>query len=165
MQNVIEKETEEEIMIRDTGEISPKKICFICTGNTCRSPMAEAVLNFLSNGKYFAVSAGIAARNGDTITPSSLCALEKAGILPCPERDYREHKATLLDDFICESCDKLIVMTEAMYDNLFMSLSAKYREKLSVMSREIPDPYMYPQEVYERTLAEITASVKEMFGL
>ncbi len=165
MTNEIIRETEMSRRESIPEANEPKqKICFVCTGNTCRSPMAEAVLNFLGNGKYFAVSAGTAARDGDTINERSLRALEKAGILPCPERDYREHKAIQLDELICEACDRIITMTEGQYSTLFMTFPS-YRDKLSVMSREIPDPFMCSQEIYDKTLEEITLSIKEMFSI
>ncbi len=164
MINELEKETNPKTDIKTEEPSNVRKICFICTGNTCRSPMAEAVLNFLGNGKYIAVSAGLGAREGDPINERSVCALEKAGILPSPESDYREHRARQLDDILCEACDKLIVMTEGQYLNAFMRFP-NYRDKLSVMSREIPDPFMCSQAFYDKTLEEIILSLKEMFDI
>ncbi len=141
-----------------------QKICFVCSGNTCRSPMAEAVLNYLGNGKYTAISAGIFAREGDPINERSLKALEKAGILPMPHRDYREHKAVVPDALMCEGCDKIITMDESHYLWL-CDRFPEYKEKFSVMCRVIPDPYMYPQEFYDITLENIMLCLKEMFAL
>ena len=55
--NDISQETEFEI--EKGGVDAPKTVCFVCTGNTCRSPMAAAVLNQLGKGKYRAFSAGL----------------------------------------------------------------------------------------------------------
>ncbi len=62
-------------------------ILFICTGNTCRSPMAEAVArHWLDKGllgedkQYFATSAGVAASEGWPPTPEAVEALADLGI-------------------------------------------------------------------------------------
>ncbi len=61
-----------------------KKIVFICTGNTCRSPMAEYLLKkVLKEGKlrgFKVCSAGIGAKKGNSINPKSAQVLEEQGI-------------------------------------------------------------------------------------
>ena len=61
-----------------------KKIVFVCTGNTCRSPMAQLLLaKYLSEQKlkgYDVRSAGTAAKKGDTINPKSAQVLSENAI-------------------------------------------------------------------------------------
>ena len=61
-----------------------KKIVFVCTGNTCRSPMAQLLLDNHLKGlklKGFDVrSAGTAAKKGDVINPKSAQILQENGI-------------------------------------------------------------------------------------
>ena len=61
-----------------------KKIVFVCTGNTCRSPMAQLLLDNRLKGlklKGFDVrSAGIVAKKGDVINPKSAQVLQENGI-------------------------------------------------------------------------------------
>ena len=61
-----------------------KKIVFVCTGNTCRSPMAQLLLDKHLKGlklKGFDVrSAGTAAKKGDVINPKSAQILQENGI-------------------------------------------------------------------------------------
>lgn len=93
-----------------------KKIIFVCTGNTCRSPMAEHILcRALEERelKGFSVSsAGIAARNGDTINPKSAQVLEEHGL------PFDGFFAKLLDEkSLCEAF-AVVCMTEEQKDIL-----------------------------------------------
>ena len=61
-----------------------KKILFVCSGNTCRSPMAEAILRSKIKErkiKWWDVSScGLFAEVGGTISPNSKQALEEIGV-------------------------------------------------------------------------------------
>ena len=86
-----------ESLLKPTLETEASKtVCFVCTGNTCRSPMAEAVTNHLAkkHGKAIrATSAGLYAVSGDAIASNAVRALENANIIPSDTRDYRLHTA------------------------------------------------------------------------
>lgn len=66
------------------GKNRRKRVLFVCTGNTCRSPMAEFLLrNKLKKRKirwWDVSSCGINAEVGGTISPNSKTALEEVGI-------------------------------------------------------------------------------------
>ena len=61
-----------------------KKIVFVCTGNTCRSPIAEYLLRQALKKKklrgFKVVSAGVSAKKGDTMNPKSVQVLTENGI-------------------------------------------------------------------------------------
>lgn len=56
----------------------PKTVLFLCTGNSCRSQMAEAMVNALPDHRWQAFSAGT--KPAGYVHPMALKALEEAGI-------------------------------------------------------------------------------------
>ncbi len=103
-------------MTKKSSKKSDKKIIFVCTGNTCRSPMAEAILCKVlkeRNLKGFSVSsAGIAARQGDGINPKSAQVLAENGI---PLQDF--YAKSLDDASLCDAF-AIVCMTDSQKDVL-----------------------------------------------
>ena len=145
-------------------DIQPLKVCFVCTGNTCRSPMAMAVLNAYGGGRYIAESAGIMADKGAPINPKAKEALAKAGIVSTPENNYDAHAARQLNMGIMESCDK-IVAVGAGHAMMIIQAFPLCASKVTSFEKSITDPYGQSQEVYDKCLAEITDCIKNMFLL
>lgn len=58
----------------------PINILFLCTHNSARSILAEAVLNHLGHGKYIGYSAGSSPRDSQQPNPLGLQVLQTAGI-------------------------------------------------------------------------------------
>ena len=61
-------------------EASPLNVLFLCTHNSARSILAEALLNHLGGGKFKAFSAGSSPKENQSPNPMALAVLEKAGI-------------------------------------------------------------------------------------
>ena len=61
-------------------EASPLNVLFLCTHNSARSILAEALLNHLGGGKFKAFSAGSSPKENQRPNPMALAVLEKAGI-------------------------------------------------------------------------------------
>ena len=63
-----------------------KKVLVVCTGNTCRSPMAEGWLNHkLADKGWIAESAGVAAWGGGCASPEAIEVMREIGIDIAPE--------------------------------------------------------------------------------
>ncbi|MBQ2769580.1 MAG: hypothetical protein IJF44_06375 [Clostridia bacterium] len=91
-----------------------KKIIFVCTGNTCRSPMAEVLLKRELSAQnlqgFFVCSAGIAARTGDSVNPKSAQVLQENGLV------IENFAASLLTEKDLEKAFAVICMTERQKD-------------------------------------------------
>ena len=143
---------------------TPMRVLFVCTGNTCRSPMAAAVLNHLGKGKYKATSAGISAFFGDSISEEAEAALKNAGIPSTADNDYENHFSRLINEQMLKECDKAVAISSRHLLSLLQAFP-EYADKLTVMKKDISDPYMLGAEEYEKCLSEITECIKEMFSL
>ena len=62
----------------DANRMDKRRVLFLCTGNSCRSQMAEAIVNARLGERWQAVSAGT--RPAGFVHPKALAALEEIGI-------------------------------------------------------------------------------------
>jgi arsenate reductase len=68
----------------------PVKVLFLCTGNSCRSQMAEAWLRFLDSASFEVYSAGLEPHG---INPGTIAVMEEVGI------DLSSHRSKNLDEY------------------------------------------------------------------
>lgn len=153
-----------EEILDNNGEHKPVRVCFVCTGNTCRSPMAAAVLNLLGKGAYVAESAGIAACEGDRIAENAVLALKDAGIESTEDNNYEAHRAKNINITTVEACDRLVAIS-ASHRMALICAFPEAVDKISVMPNDIFDPFMYGFDVYRECLEQITDGIKQMFLL
>ena len=166
MQACMEKQLDAEALLSDCTESEDARVrvCFVCTGNTCRSPMAAAVANAMARqtGKAIdAFSAGLYANDGDPISLHALDALESADVAPVPERDYRNHRAHTVEDADVASADLLVGMSGAHCMELMMRYP-QAAQRITVMPKAISDPFGGDLAVYTQCLAEITEGVRTL---
>ncbi len=124
------------------------KICFVCTGNTCRSPMAQGIARKLLDGVNGVeiTSAGLSAFGGDAPSPEAVEAAKEYGA------DISEHRSRPLSRYELEDTDLFVCMTQCHKDVLD---SFSPHGKTVVLGAGISDPYGGNREVYARCAREI----------
>lgn len=134
-------------------------ILFVCTGNTCRSPMAKILLEKMADerGLYVNVkSRGIMANSQDGISRGTYAVLLKEGI------DSSYHKARSLEEKDIEEADKLFTMTQTQA----LSLKARYpnyAEKIEPISnKDVIDPFGGSLQDYENTLESMKSILEDV---
>ena len=111
------------------------KILFVCTGNTCRSPMAAALASdfFKKNSiGHLCDSAGLLAQEGQPASENAIKAMAERGI------DISSHRSKLLTFEMAQNADLIIPMTAAHKTAL---QSAGIAPDKILMIGEVPDPY------------------------
>ena len=151
----------EQVAVERTEQGMAEKplICFVCTGNTCRSPMAEALING-AGGSYRAISAGLAPCVGAPIAEHAVEALMLSGVLATPENPYTDHKAQALSPELVEQADLIVGMTPSHLMQI-LACFPQMATKVHAMPLPIPDPYMGDLAEYRACLARIEAGLKE----
>ncbi len=133
----------------DNTEEKARKLLFVCTGNTCRSPMAEAVFNFdYADSGYIAESAGLMA-DGSPVSDNALDALFEDGYRVKGARNSRQLTRELM-----ESADIIVGISSSHAMQMIMSYP-DLASRIYSMPFDITDPYGGSLEVYKACLADI----------
>jgi RpiB/LacA/LacB family sugar-phosphate isomerase len=130
-----------------------KTILFLCTGNVCRSPMAEGLFRHAvkGRGEFRVLSAGIGAVDGDQPTHHSVQAMREIGI------DISHQRSRALTTEMVRSADLILGMTHSHTDtvNLLYPAAAEktfllreFDETLEPYEKDISDPIGSPYHVY-----------------
>lgn len=137
-----------------------KKILFVCTGNTCRSPMAEIIFNSICSERelpYKGESAGVCTISGLPMSENSKAVLEEAGY------SAEGFASTDISDLSLEEYDIFAVMTPN--HGLSLLQYGVAAEKIYVFALErggISDPYGMSEGTYRLCRDEIKAEAEKL---
>ncbi|MDF7807510.1 low molecular weight protein arginine phosphatase [Pontiellaceae bacterium B12219] len=142
-----------------------KTVLFVCTGNTCRSPMAEALFRHRigSDMPWDAKSAGVFADNGAPASPNSIAALRELGI------DLTDHRSQPVTAELINEADLIITMSESHADhvlNWFPEVGNKVclinAFGTSKVPADVSDPFGGSLNTYKRTRDEIDRALSDL---
>lgn len=142
-------------------------IVFVCSGNTCRSPMAAGLagrilaekldipVDKLAGRHILICSAGVHATGGMPATPEAISVVSEMGV------DIRKHRSTPLTDDLLRRADMIYTMTRAHRDEI-VARAARSAEKTVTLDPvgDIDDPIGKGEQVYRRTAQRLEKLIR-----
>lgn len=145
--------------------MAPPRVLFVCTGNTCRSPIAEYLFRkwLGPESGYEVASAGVSASTGERASDGAIRALEAKKI------DLSGHRSRLLTQAHIDDADLVVVMTEA-HKRAVLQRFPRAGSRVVLLNdfsplhrgEDVPDPFGMRADVYRATRDEIEAAMPDL---
>src|ERR1041385_4649234 len=144
-----------------------KTILFVCTGNVCRSPMAEGLFRHATAGRntYRALSAGLGALDGQPPSTYAVQAMNEIGL------DISQQRSRMLTADLVRSADYIFGMTHSHVDSVMLLypqmaekvfLLREFDETLDPFEKDISDPIGGSYEVYVNCRDQIEQGIASL---
>jgi len=149
------------------GRLSNHLVVFVCAGNTCRSPMAEAICrkhvaarlgcqpDQLDDRGVMVTSAGVAAACGGRASSQAVEVMAEMGL------DLSGHEPQPLTESLVRAADRIYAMTAAYRQTIVTQWpgAAARTQLLCPDGSDVCDPIGGPVERYQRCAAEIESAI------
>jgi protein-tyrosine phosphatase len=140
-----------------------RRILFVCTGNICRSPVAQYLAARLARDaglSWTVASAGVEAEIGCGMTPGAVRSLASRGVRGAL------HVARRLDERMLADSDQVYALTDA-HRRIIAARFPAHAGKISILrsaaglsDADVEDPYGESDAVYEECAARIEEALK-----
>ena len=132
-----------------------KKIMFICSGNTCRSPLAEGLFKkYLKENNITDIevsSAGVGAFPGDAVSINSILVAGNRGV------DISDHRARNINPEHLLTTDLFFCMSDS-----HKAVLSRYCDENKIVVLNVPDPYGRPIEFYEECAKQLESQFPQI---
>jgi glycine hydroxymethyltransferase len=141
-----------------------KTILFVCTGNICRSPMAEGLFRHAVDGRgvFCVLSAGVGAIDGQSPSAHAVRTMRELGI------DISKQRSRMLTAELVDQADLILGMTRSHVDSISLLypqaaeksfLLREFDDSLDYYEKDISDPIGGPIEVYKACRDQIAKGI------
>ena len=136
------------------------QITFVCTGNTCRSAMAQGICGQkIKERKISGISCqscGLSAYSGDEASANAVEAVKKYGV------DISQHRSRQINKYILEETDIMVCMTQSHKSTV---LSVRPKCRILVPQGGISDPYGGNLKIYQQCADELAQYIDRLLDV